>query len=128
MSSTAHSPALRAPVRRRSKERVPGFAYAAVAPTLLVVLLVVGVPLGYSLFLSLNRINPITHRWLFVGFDNYAALPGNAALWAALGRTAYFAALSVIGTTVLGGVFALLLNARFFGRGFLRSVVLVPWA
>lgn len=128
MSSTAHSPALHAPVRGRSTERVPGFAYAAVAPTLLVVLLVVGVPLGYSLFLSLNRINPITHRWLFVGFDNYAALPGNAALWAALGRTAYFAALSVIGTTVLGGVFALLLNARFFGRGFLRSVVLVPWA
>lgn len=128
MPDTALSPALRAPVRGRSTERVPGFAYAAVAPTLLAVLLVVGVPLGYSLFLSLNRINPITHRWLFVGADNYAALPGNPALWAALGRTAYFAALSVVGTTLLGGVFALLLNARFPGRGFLRSVVLVPWA
>ncbi len=128
MSSTTHSPALRAPVRGRTTERVPGFSYAAVAPTLLVVLLVVGVPLGYSLFLSLNRINPITHRWLFVGFGNYAALPGNAELWAALGRTAYFAALSMVGTTVLGAVFALLLNAQFFGRGFLRSVVLVPWA
>ncbi len=128
MSSTTQSPASRVLVHGRTTERVPGFAYAAVAPTLLVVLLVVGVPLGYSLFLSLNRINPITHRWLFVGFDNYAALPGNPALWAALGRTAYFAALSVIGTTVLGGVFALLLNAQFFGRGFLRSVVLMPWA
>lgn len=128
MSSTAHAPAVRRPVRGRAAERVPGFSYAAVAPTLLVVLLVVGVPLGYSLFLSLNRINPITHRWLFVGLDNYAALPRNAELWAALGRTAYFAALSVAGTTALGMVFALVLNARFPGRGVLRSVVLVPWA
>jgi len=128
MSSTAQPSALRAPIRGRLTERVPGFGYFAVAPTLLVVLLVVGVPLGYSLFLSLNRINPITHRWLFVGLANYVALPGNPELWAALGRTAYFAGLSVIGTTVLGGIFALLLNARFFGRGFLRSVVLVPWA
>lgn len=119
---------MRAPIRGRRTERVPAFAYFATAPTLLVVLLVVGVPLGYSLFLSLNRINPITHRWLFVGFANYAALPGNPELWAALGRTAYFAGLSVAGTTLLGGVFALVLNARFFGRGFLRSVVLVPWA
>ena len=128
MSSTAQPAALRAPIRGRLAERVPGFGYFAVAPTLLIVLMVVGVPLGYSLFLSLNRINPITHRWLFVGLGNYAALPGNPELWAALGRTAYFAVLSVAGTTLLGGIFALVLNARFFGRGFLRSVVLVPWA
>ncbi len=118
----------RAPLRGRRVERVPGFAYLAVAPTLLIVLIVVGVPLGYSFFLSLNRINPITHRWLYVGWANYAALPGNPELWAALGRTAYFAAFSVIGTTLLGGLFALVLNVRFPGRGVLRSVMLVPWA
>ncbi len=128
MSSAAQPAALRAPVQGRRSERVPGFAYLAVAPTLLAVLLVVGVPLGYSLYLSLNRINPITRRWVFVGLDNYLALPGNPELWAALGRTAYFAAFSVAGTTLLGFVFALLLNERFLGRGFLRSVVLVPWA
>ncbi|MEA2772220.1 MAG: multiple sugar transport system permease protein, partial [Acetobacteraceae bacterium] len=128
MSTTVQAVLSHAPVRRRRTERVPAFAYLALAPTVLVVLLVVGVPLGYSLFLSLNRINPITHHWIFVGLGNYMALPGNADLWAALGRTAYFAAFSMIGTTLLGTVFALILNARFPGRGFLRSVVLVPWA
>ena len=128
MSSATHAVATHAPIRGRRTERVPGFAYLAVAPTLLVVLLVAVVPLGFSFFLSLNRINPITHRWLFVGLGNYLMLPGNPELWAALGRTAYFAGFSVIGTTLLGGVFALVLNARFPGRGFLRSVVLVPWA
>lgn len=114
--------------RKARRERVPGFAYAAVAPTLLVVLLVVGVPLAYSLYLSTTRNNPITRHWVFVGLDNYASALGSSELWAALGRTAYFAAFSVIGTTLLGGMFALVLNRDFIGRGLLRSIVLVPWA
>ncbi|MBN9510931.1 MAG: ABC transporter permease subunit [Alphaproteobacteria bacterium] len=122
--AAAPAPALRG----RRTERVAGFAYLAVAPTLLVVLLVVGVPLGYSFFLSLNRTNPITKRWIFVGLQNYTALLHSTDLLQALGRTAYFAAFSVIGTTLLGGVFALVLNERFAGRGVLRSIVLVPWA
>lgn len=128
MSGITHPVTGRAVLRGRRTERVPGFAWLAVSPTLLVVLLVVGVPLGYSFFLSLNRTNPITKRWIFVGLDNYAALPHSADLMAALGRTAYFAAFSVIGTTLLGTVFALVLNQRFIGRGVLRSIVLVPWA
>ncbi len=115
--------------RRRVRiGRVPLFAYLAVAPTLLVVLVVVGLPLVYSFYLSLNRTNPITKKWIFVGFDNYAGTLGNAEFWGAFGRTAYFAGFSLVGTTVLGMVMALLLNQRFPGRGVLRSVVLVPWA
>ncbi len=108
--------------------RVPLFAYGAVAPTLLIVFAVVGLPLAYSLYLSLHRTNPITKTFVFVGVDNYVSLFGNADFAAALGRTAYFAAFSLVGTTVLGMGMALLLNERFPGRGLLRSVVLVPWA
>ncbi|WP_131196100.1 ABC transporter permease subunit [Lichenihabitans psoromatis] len=108
--------------------RVPLFAYVSVAPTLLIVLTVVGAPLAYSLYLSLHRTNPITKTFIYVGMGNYAWVLGNAEFWAAFGRTAYFAALSVIGTTVLGMAMAMLLNERFIGRGVLRSVVLVPWA
>ena len=107
---------------------IPVFAYAAVAPTLLVVVAVVGLPLAYSLYLSLHRTNPITKSFIFVGVGNYTAILGNAAFWDAFGRTAYFAGFSVVGTTLLGMGMALLLNQRFPGRGLLRSVVLVPWA
>ncbi len=118
-----------APARPRSRiGRVPLFAYAAVAPTLVIVFAVVGLPLAYSLYLSLHRTNPITKTFIYVGGGNYAWILGNAEFWAAFGRTAYFAAFSVIGTTVLGMAMALLLNERFIGRGVLRSVVLVPWA
>jgi multiple sugar transport system permease protein len=114
--------------RRQRIGRVPLFAYLAVAPTLLIVIAVVGLPLAYSFYLSLNRTNPITKRWIFVGLDNYAGVLGNGEFWGAFGRTAYFAAFSLIGTTLLGMAMALLLNERFAGRGFLRSVILVPWA
>ncbi|MGH6644330.1 MAG: ABC transporter permease subunit, partial [Bradyrhizobium sp.] len=81
------------PAIERRKKRiasVPLFAYATVAPTLLIVLLVVGLPLAYSLYLSLNRTNPITKRWVFVGLDNYVAILSGGEFWAAFARTAYF--------------------------------------
>jgi ABC-type glycerol-3-phosphate transport system permease component len=125
----AHPATVRIARPRRGRiGRIPSFAYWAVAPTLLIVVAVVGLPLAYSFYLSLNRTNPITKRWIFVGLDNYAGILGNGDFLAALGRTAYFAAFSLIGTTLLGMAMALLLNERFAGRGFLRSVILVPWA
>ncbi len=117
-----------APRRRSRIGRIPFFAYASVAPTMAIVLVVVGLPLAYSLYLSLHRTNPITKTFIYVGSGNYIAILGNAEFWAAFGRTAYFAAFSVVGTTLLGMGMALLLNERFTGRGILRSVVLVPWA
>jgi multiple sugar transport system permease protein len=114
--------------RRQRVGRVPLFSYLAVAPTLLIVVAVVGLPLAYSFYLSLNRTNPITKRWVFVGLDNYSGVLANSEFWGAFGRTAYFAAFSLVGTTLLGMAMALLLNERFAGRGFLRSVILVPWA
>jgi multiple sugar transport system permease protein len=119
--------ALSQPLRPR-RMRVPGFAYLSVAPTLVVVAIVVGGPLIYSFYLSLHRTNPITKKWLFVGFGNYAAAIGNADFWAAIGRTVYFAGFTVVGSTLLGLAMALVLNQRFLGRGLLRSFVLVPWA
>ncbi len=107
---------------------MPFFAYASVAPTLMIVIAIVGLPLAYSLYLSLHRTNPITKTFIYVGAGNYIGILRNAEFWAAFGRTAYFAAFSVIGTTLLGMGMALLLNERFTGRGILRSVVLVPWA
>ncbi len=113
---------------RPQRTRVPGFAYLAVGPTLLIVAIVVGGPLVYSFYLSLHRTNPITKKWIFVGPDNYTAAIGNADFWAAIGRTVYFAGFTLVGSTLLGMAMALVLNQRFSGRGLLRSFVLIPWA
>ena len=69
---------------------VPGFAYLSVAPTLLVVAIVVGGPLVYSFYLSLHRTNPITKKWLFAGSETIPPR-SQTRLLAAIGRTVYFA-------------------------------------
>jgi multiple sugar transport system permease protein len=97
-------------------------------PTLLVVFLVIGIPLVYSLALSLHRINPLTQRWIFVGLANYIKILPDPDFIAAFGRTAYFAVLTVLGGLTLGMAMALVLNMAFVGRNVLRSLVLVPWA
>ncbi|MDX3924366.1 MAG: ABC transporter permease subunit [Shinella sp.] len=129
MTITAETQAIEtgAPERRRIG-RLPAFAYLTVAPTLILMVLIVGLPLLYSLYLSFNSTNPITKRWIFVGLANYTRVFQNMDFWNSLGRTLYFSAIAVVGTTVLGTLIALVLNQRFAGRGFLRSVVLVPWA
>ncbi len=97
-------------------------------PTLLVVFFVIGMPLGYSLVLSFHEINVLTHRWVFVGLDNYASAFSDPAALAAFARTAVFAAVTVLAGLLIGLGMALVLNARFFGRGLLRGLVLIPWA
>src|SRR3954447_1779240 len=113
--------------RRGTRVRAP-FLFLLTLPTLLVVFLVFGIPLAYSVNLSLHRVNMLTKQLVWVGFQNYAEiLPNPDFLWA-LGRTAYFAVVTVLGGLVLGMAMALVLNARFPGRNVLRSVVLIPWA
>ena len=88
----------------------------------------IGVPLVYSLLLSTHEINVLTHRWVFVGLSNYTQALSDPAFLAAFGRTAIFAAGTVLAGLAMGMGMALVLNARFPGRGVLRGLVLIPWA
>jgi multiple sugar transport system permease protein len=127
----AKSVSLTLPGRRRAARRdAPSIRlpFLLTLPTLLVVLIVFGIPLVYSLALSLHRINMLTQQWIFVGLQNYIDILPDPEFIAAFGRTAYFAVVTVIGGLVLGMAMALVLNMNFPGRNFLRSAVLVPWA
>ncbi|MEZ5667351.1 MAG: ABC transporter permease subunit [Alphaproteobacteria bacterium] len=115
------------PSRRRDRPRLL-MPVLLTVPALLVVLVVFGLPLVYSLVLSLHRINQLTQQWVFVWFDNYLDILPNEEFLSALGRTAYFTAVTVIGGLIVGMGMALALNCRFPGRNFLRSAMLVPWA
>lgn len=105
------------------------FAWALVAPALLVVLGVYGYPAAVTLAFSFGELDLQTFRidrW--VGLAHYATALADPAFVAAAGRTIYFAGLSVVLTVVVAFPIALLLNQRFRGRGLVRVVVLLPWA
>ena len=117
-------------------------AWIFLTPTLLVLLLVAGWPLSRTIFFSftdasLEAIGDSTYKR--VGFQNYFGEYGvfnlnavqgfwNTDWGMAIRNTFKFSFFSVITETFLGIVFALVLNAKFKGRSFIRAAVLVPWA
>jgi multiple sugar transport system permease protein/N,N'-diacetylchitobiose transport system permease protein len=105
------------------------FALAISSPALLIVCAVVLFPLITTLVYSFMKIELISKdRGAFVGLSNYAQVLGSTNFWSALGRTLYFTLVSTILETTAGLFVALLLNERFWGVGFLRSIVIIPWA
>jgi trehalose/maltose transport system permease protein len=130
-----------APASELTRERTRS-AWVFLAPTLIVLLMVAGWPLGRTIWFSftdatLETIGESTYQ--MVGLTNYFGSYGvfnfGAAdgFWStdwgmAIKNTLSFALVSVLLETILGVVIALVMNAEFKGRAFVRAAVLVPWA
>jgi len=99
-----------------------------VTPALLLLALVTVYPVLSVLYLSLHRKLLIFDISRFVGLDNYLFLVQDDRFWNALGNTAYFTFLSVALELGLGLSIAMLLHREFRFKGFVRAVVLIPWA
>ncbi|PBB99434.1 sugar ABC transporter permease [Mesorhizobium sp. WSM3862] len=126
---------------RLMRQRVRS-AWLFLAPMLLVLAAVAGWPLlrtFYYSFTDASLADLDARQW--VGFDNYfsmLSMPSGRVLydglladpvwWRAVWNTLLFAVVSVSCETVLGMIVALVLNADFRGRGFVRAAILIPWA
>ena len=66
------------------------FGLALVAPVAILLILLVIYPVGYSFYLSLISVNPLTGVSRFVGVANYADVLQDPRVWNALGITLYY--------------------------------------
>lgn len=99
------------------------------APAVILLVVVVVVPIVRVAALSLTRVE--TGHGLtitFAGLEQFARLWHDGRWWTVLRNTAVFTVSSVTVEMVLGVAFALVLNARFRGRGLVRAVTMLPWA
>ncbi|MCD6099555.1 MAG: sugar ABC transporter permease [Candidatus Marinimicrobia bacterium] len=64
----------------------------------------------------------------FVGLSNYKNILSNPEFWSAFKITLYFTVVSVFAEFVIGLFTAILLNQEFKMKGFLRALVVLPWA
>lgn len=124
--------------RRRSPDGP--LAAVLVAPTFVLLALVVGFPLVMSLWQSLfarnDSIDPETGMveggFGFVGLDHYTAVVTDPAVRAAFGNalfnTTFFTVVGVAAEVVIGVAMALAMAKVLRGRGLVRAGILVPWA
>ncbi len=98
------------------------------APAVIVMIAVTAYPIGYAIYLSLERYDlrfPSQAKW--VGLSNYGAVLSSPFWWQALKITAIITVISVIIELVLGMLLALLMHRTLFGRGTVRTSILIPY-
>ena len=92
-------------------------------------LLVIGLavyPLVYTLVISARSYDLGLVNYRFVGLSHYTAALTNARFWDAFARTFVLTAMSVVASTVLGLVMAVVLNRDFRGARWARTAFLLP--
>jgi multiple sugar transport system permease protein len=99
-----------------------------VAPAILYVLLLVGLPLLLSVYYSVSAYTIYNPSWRFVGLANFAQIVENPDFLRTLSNTFIFTFGSQFLGLVLGKFGALLLLRPFPGRKIVRALVILPWA
>jgi multiple sugar transport system permease protein len=98
------------------------------APAVVVMIAVTIFPIGYAIYLSLERDNlELPNAVKFIGLSNYAAVLSSPYWWQALKVTVIIAVFSVAITLVLGMLLAMVMHRTLFGRGTVRTAALIPY-
>ncbi len=128
---TAREPVARGRRRARLSEGARAerrLAYMLCAPAVIVMIAVTAYPIGYAVYLSLQRyIMSAPQLSKFVGLSNYGAVLSSGYWWQALVVTVIITVVSVAIELVLGMLLALLMWRTIFGRGGVRTASLIPY-
>jgi len=112
-------------VRVRAEHRL---AYLLIAPATTLMLAVTAYPIGYAVWLSLQRNNLATpNDTAFIGLGNYHTILTDRYWWTALAVTLGITVASVTIEFVLGLALALVMHHTLVGRGLVRTAVLIPY-
>jgi multiple sugar transport system permease protein len=111
--------------RRLMRKIEPAFY---IAPAFIVLSIILLYPLGYALWLSVHQWTLRTFKQgvPFIGFQNYSSLFSNPDFLNSIKITFTFVFFAISIEFVLGMLVALLLNHELKGKGFFRSMILLP--
>ena len=103
-------------------------AYVLILPTLLGIAIVNLYPVAYAFVISLQEKKLSTNGTKFIGFANYRRILTDPEVWNSIRLSLIFTVASVGLSFAIGLALALLLNRPMRGRGFMRSLFIIPWA
>lgn len=125
------------PHRRGARTRGAGAApYVFLAPAVVLFVLFMALPIGYTVYLSLRRtkvsglgLGKGARKEVFVGLENYSAALGDGELWAGWARVLGYGALVLALMLGLALLFALLLDSLHVRLArFSRIAIFLPYA
>ncbi len=129
MTAVAEAPATPVAVGgtddKRSERRL---AFVLIAPAVILMLAVTAYPIGYAVWLSLQRYNLATpDDTAFVGLQNYVTVLTDGYWWTAFAITLAITIVSVAIEFVLGMALAMVMHRTIFGKGVVRTAILIPY-
>ncbi|MGB8404129.1 MAG: sugar ABC transporter permease [Mycobacterium sp.] len=99
-----------------------------ISPALLLMLTVTAYPVGYAIWLSLQRYNlAAPNDTEFVGLANYQTVLSDHYWWTAFAVTLGITVVSVLIEFVLGMALAMVMHRTIFGSGVVRTAILIPY-
>jgi multiple sugar transport system permease protein len=121
----APTPTGKITARTRSERRL---GWLLCAPAVIAMLLVTAYPIIYAVVLSFQELDlRFPEEGGFAGVDNYSAVLSSGLWWQDLFNTLFVTIISVAIELVLGMIIALVMFRAIFGRGIIRTAVLIPY-
>jgi multiple sugar transport system permease protein len=117
-----------APARSDDRRSQRKLAYLLITPAVVLMLAVTAYPIVYAVWLSLQRYNlasPADTK--FIWFENYQTILTDKYWWTAFVVTAVITVISVAIEFVLGMALALVMHRTIFGKGLVRTAILIPY-
>lgn len=111
-----------------TKKSLQWIAWLLILPALLIRGFTTIYPIAKTLVNSFFDIRILSGVHEFAGFRNYLNVFSDQKVITTLQFTAVFVVVSMVFHIILGIALALILNMKFKGRRFLRTIVLIPWA
>lgn len=103
------------------------FGYSLLAPAVLFMVVLVGAPFFFSLYLSVSDASVANPVARYVGLQNYRAVFQDSVFRLALRNTIIFTVIAGIFTALLGTLMAFLLVQEVRGKKLIRALVVLPW-
>jgi multiple sugar transport system permease protein len=98
------------------------------APAVVVMLLVTAYPICYAIVLSLQKLDlRFPGEGGFIGLSNYKTVLTSSLWWQDVANTVLISVVSVALELSLGMAIALVMHRAIFGRGAVRTAVLIPY-
>jgi len=111
----------------RTADDPRALARILIAPALIYIGAVIGVPFLLSLWFSVSDVTVSSAAGHFVGLENFRSALDDPSFRRALGNTFFFAIVSQLIVILLATVLAVALQKDFRGKWIVRLLILLPW-